>query len=63
MSDKIKDNLFNIEVNTSRKGTGGESSSGLGLILCKEFVEKHNGKIEVESKIDEGSTFIVQLPQ
>ncbi len=62
MSDKIKDNLFNIEVNTSRKGTEGESSSGLGLILCKEFISKHSGDIYVESEPEKGSKFTVFLP-
>jgi PAS domain S-box-containing protein len=62
MSDKIKDNLFNIEVNTSRKGTGGESSSGLGLILCHEFISKHSGEIIVESEKEKGSKFTVILP-
>jgi len=41
--------LFKLDVQTNRKGTEGEPSSGLGLLLCKEFVEKHGGKIWVES--------------
>ena len=36
--------------------------TGIGLALCKQIVEKHNGFINVLSKIDEGSTFIVSLP-
>lgn len=50
--DMIKD-LFRIDIKTNRRGTLGESSSGLGLILCREFVEKHGGKIWVESKVDD----------
>jgi PAS domain S-box-containing protein len=50
--DLIRD-LFRIDKKTNRKGTLGEYSSGLGLVLCKEFVERHKGKIWVESKVDE----------
>ncbi|MCX6238182.1 MAG: ATP-binding protein, partial [Bacteroidia bacterium] len=54
--------LFKIETNSSTKGTSQESGSGLGLILCKEFVEKHNGKIWVETKEGIGSKFKFTLP-
>ena len=62
MSDEIRQNLFRMDVNTKRRGTAGESSSGLGLLLCKEFSEKHGGKISVESSINEGSTFTFSIP-
>ena len=55
--EDLKEKLFDIGVKTSRKGTDGEPSSGLGLILCKEFVEKNGGSIWVKSKEGEGSTF------
>ncbi len=54
--------LFRIDIKYSRKGTQGEQSTGLGLILCKEFVEKNGGTLEVTSKEDEGSIFSFTLP-
>ena len=62
MSPKMVDNLFRLDVQTNRKGTEGEPSTGLGLMLCKEFVEKHGGKIWVESEEGNGSTFYFTLP-
>jgi len=63
MSSELIENLFRIDVQTRRKGTEGEPSTGLGLLLCKEFVEKHGGKIWVESEEGKGSVFSVTLPQ
>lgn len=57
MKKEILDNLFRLDVNVSRPGTEGEPSSGLGLLLCKEFVEKHGGKIWAESEEGKGSVF------
>ena len=56
------DNLFRIEVKHSNIGTANEQGSGLGLILCKDFVEKNNGNLWVESTINEGSEFKFTLP-
>ena len=57
-----QDKLFRIDTNYSRSGTANESSTSLGLILCKEFVEKHNGRIWVESEVDKGSVFKFTVP-
>lgn len=50
-------NLFRIDSKVKRKGTNDEDGSGLGLILCKEFVAKNNGTIRAESSPGKGSTF------
>ena len=54
--------LFKVDKVQSTRGTAKETGTGFGLILCKELVEKQNGKIWVESKEDEGTTFYFTLP-
>ncbi|WP_161946240.1 chemotaxis protein CheB [Desulfonatronum thiosulfatophilum] len=54
--------LFMLDKVSSRKGTAGEKGTGLGLLLCKEFVQMHGGKIWAQSKHNEGSTFYFTLP-
>ena len=56
------DNLFLFNSQTNRQGTSGEPSSGLGLIICKEFAEKHGGGIRVVSEEQRGSRFFVHIP-
>jgi PAS domain S-box-containing protein len=59
MKKELISKLFLLNEKTNRNGTDGEPSTGLGLLLCKEFIDKHNGKIRVESIEGNGSTFTV----
>lgn len=63
MDDYIKENLFNLNKKINREGTNGESSTGLGLVLCKEFIALHNGRIWVDSEINKGSKFYISVPK
>ncbi len=62
MSEDACDNLFNISTCHSTNGTNDEKGTGIGLVLCKEFIERHNGLIWVESEIDKGSVFKFSIP-
>ncbi|MEI6061404.1 MAG: ATP-binding protein [Bacteroidota bacterium] len=63
MSTERLNTLFRIDVHNSRPGTEGEPSTGLGLLLCKEFVEKHGGKLRVKSEEGKGSAIGFNIPQ
>lgn len=63
MSEEILDNLFRIDKNTGRFGTKNEPGTSLGLILCKEFIEKHGSRLEIKSETGKGSEFYFDLKQ
>lgn len=59
----IFEKLFHLEPKTSTNGTQNERGTGLGLLLCKEFVEYHGGKIWAETSLNKGSKFLFTLPK
>jgi signal transduction histidine kinase len=58
----VIDTIFELNSQASRRGTANERGTGLGLALCKEFIEKQGGTIRVESTVDKGTNFIFTLP-
>ncbi|MBV5312720.1 MAG: hypothetical protein JZU47_05445 [Prolixibacteraceae bacterium] len=62
MDEKTIDSLFRIDTTHTAMGTADEKGTGLGLIICKEFIERHGGQIKIESKLGKGSKFIFNLP-
>ncbi len=63
MTAKECEILFKIDSGFSTAGTNNERGTGIGLILCKEFIDKHDGDIWVESEINKGSQFYFTLPE
>ena len=63
ISEENKQKIFRIDTKFKTEGTAGEKGTGLGLIICKEFVEKNGGAISIESKEGEGSTFSFTVPK
>jgi signal transduction histidine kinase len=54
--------IFNLGDHYTTKGTNDEKGSGLGLLLCREFIDLHNGKIWAENNKKEGTTFYFTIP-
>lgn len=63
MTPEVISKLFRVDSKHTTKGTANEKGTGLGLILCREFVEKNGGKVEVESTPGKGTTFICSFPK
>ena len=62
MSQETICKLFKIEESVSKPGTNNEKGTGLGLILCKELINKIDGEIRVESELGKGSIFMISIP-
>lgn len=62
MSKELSRNLFNAKALTTSRGTQNETGTGLGLLVCNEFVKLHKGQIHVDSKPGQGTVFTVELP-
>lgn len=63
ISNEVHSKLFMLDKNSSMPGTEEEKGTGLGLILCKEFIEKHGGTIWAEKNIEKGSEFKFTIPK
>jgi len=61
MNQEKLEQLFNIKTNASTRGTDKEPGSGLGLLICKEFIDRHKGRIWAESQEGKGSRFIFEI--
>jgi signal transduction histidine kinase len=62
MTQEVMGKIFSFHTKHATKGTAGEPGTGLGLVLCQEFVERNRGSIAVDSQVGKGSKFKIQLP-
>lgn len=62
ISDVILKNIFRVDTTFTTRGTAQEAGTGLGLVICMEFVKKHNGKIWIKSLENKGTTIYFTLP-
>ena len=62
MSQVVQNNLFKFNDSVTKTGTGGEKGTGLGLYLCKEFIEENNGSMVIRSQANVGTEVVVSLP-
>ncbi len=63
MNEEQKQRLFHLDTHSTNPGTEGEKGTGLGLVVCKEFVDSHGGRIQIESTPGKGSSFHIYLPR
>ncbi len=63
MDEKVLNNLFSLAQKFSHPGTEGEKGTGLGMMLCKELIHKHDGRLWVESELHKGTTVYFTLPE
>jgi len=63
MSEDIRQKLFKVGERVSRQGTNGEQGTGIGLLIVKEFIDRHGGSITVDSGPDRGCVFKIFLPE
>lgn len=63
MTEKQLENLFEVDKNKIGKGTAGETGTGLGLIICKDFIQRNGGDIKIESTLGEGTSLYITLPK
>jgi signal transduction histidine kinase len=63
MSSELLQNLFSLKIETGRSGTEGEPSTGLGLLICNDFIKRHSGDIQIVSEIKKGSRVTITIPR
>ena len=63
MPSEFKEKLFQIDSQTTSRGTNDEKGTGLGLIICKELIEMNGGQISFVSQENKGTTFTFTLPR
>ena len=61
--ENIVPKLFRIDSKYQQADTNGDKGTGLGLILCKDLIEKNNGRIKIESELNKGTTVRIHIPQ
>lgn len=62
MTEEQKENLFKVSNSNSTQGTNNETGTGLGLLICKEFVEMNSGEITFNSEVGKGTVFHIHIP-
>ncbi len=63
MTKETMSQLMLVNKNKSTNGTQGETGTGMGLLICKEFIDKHHGNVTIESEVEKGSKFFISFPK